>query len=82
MDLTEALKVFICYARCDKPQVLSLYERLKDVGVSPWMDVHSLVLGDQWRDVIKNAVTRADAFVVCLSPAFEEAGFRPMESPN
>ena len=60
-------KVFISYAREDQEEVKDLYRRLKDIGLSPWMDDENLVLGDPWARTIDEAIQSADFFLCCIS---------------
>ncbi|MFH0981569.1 MAG: toll/interleukin-1 receptor domain-containing protein [Planctomycetota bacterium] len=71
--------VFICYCKKDYQQATDLYDYLVAAGANPWLDRKDLVLGDNWEDEIKKAVTTADVFVVCLRSGFDEIGFRQKE---
>ena len=62
-----ALKVFLCHASGDKPQVRVLYKRLVVEGVDAWLDKEKLLPGQDWRVEIPRAVKEADVVVVCLS---------------
>ena len=62
-----ALKVFLCHASGDKPQVRTLYKRLLTEGVDAWLDQEKLLPGQDWRVEIPRAVQEADVVVVCLS---------------
>jgi outer membrane protein assembly factor BamD (BamD/ComL family) len=62
-----ALKVFLCHASGDKPQVRVLYKRLVVEGVDVWLDQEKLLPGQDWRVEIPRAVKEADVVVVCLS---------------
>ena len=62
-----ALKVFLCHASGDKPQVRTLYKRLVEEGVDAWLDQEKLLPGQDWRVEIPQAVLEADVVVVCLS---------------
>jgi hypothetical protein len=62
-----AAKVFISYAREDQADVKDLYRRLKDIGLSPWMDDEDLVVGDPWARTIDEAIQSADFFLFCIS---------------
>lgn len=62
-----ALKVFLCHASGDKPQVRTLYKRLIEEGVDAWLDQEKLLPGQDWRVEIPQAVQDADVVVVCLS---------------
>ncbi len=62
-----ALKVFLCHASGDKPQVRTLYKHLVVEGVDAWLDQEKLLPGYDWRIEIPRAVQEADVVVVCLS---------------
>ena len=55
-----ALKVFLCHASGDKPQVLVLYKHLVVEGVDAWLDQEKLLPGQDWRVEIPLAVQEAD----------------------
>ncbi|HXQ36418.1 MAG TPA: toll/interleukin-1 receptor domain-containing protein, partial [Anaerolineales bacterium] len=61
------LKVFLCHASGDKPQVRALYRRLVAEGVDAWLDQEKLLPGQDWQVEIPRAVREADVVVVCLS---------------
>jgi outer membrane protein assembly factor BamD (BamD/ComL family) len=61
------LKVFLCHASGDKPQVRALYKRLIVEGVDAWLDQEKLLPGQDWRVEIPRAVQESDVVVVCLS---------------
>lgn len=67
IDEKRALKVFLCHASGDKPQVRTLYKRLVEEGVDAWLDQEKLLPGQDWRVEIPRAVQDADVVVVCLS---------------
>jgi outer membrane protein assembly factor BamD (BamD/ComL family)/uncharacterized membrane protein len=64
---TRPLKVFLCHASGDKPQVRELYKRLVTEGVDAWLDQEKLLPGQDWRVEIPRAVKEADVVVICLS---------------
>lgn len=66
-DSKRPLKVFLCHASGDKPQVRALYRRLIAEGVDAWLDQEKLLPGQDWRVEIPRAVREADVVVVCLS---------------
>lgn len=66
-DEKRTLKVFLCHASGDKPQVRNLYKRLSTEGVDAWLDQEKLLPGQDWRVEIPRAVQEADVVVVCLS---------------
>jgi len=65
-NLTKA-HIFLCYARPDQEKVIVLYENLAAAGLVPWMDIKCIQGGEKWEVAIRQAIRRADFFVVCLS---------------
>jgi DNA (cytosine-5)-methyltransferase 1 len=61
------LRVFLCHSSKDKPIVRTLYHRLREDGVSPWLDEEDLLPGQKWEVEIPRAVQCSDAVIVCLS---------------
>jgi hypothetical protein len=59
--------VFIAYAAEDRALANRLYNDLADAGMSPWMDRHKLLPGQQWSKCIERAIETADFFVACFS---------------
>ena len=70
------LRAFLCHASADKETVRTLYRRLWEDGVEPWLDEEDLLPGQDWELEITNAVRTADVVIVCLSKkAVTKAGF-------
>jgi len=67
LDPEIKLKVFLCHASEDKPQVLELYEQLKRDGFDPWLDQKNLLPGQHWETAIPNAVRQAHVVIACVS---------------
>ncbi len=65
--INRPLRVFLCHASEDKPQVRELYHKLKRDGFSPWLDEEDLIAGQDWQLEIRRAVKIADVVLVCLS---------------
>lgn len=61
------LRIFLCYSLEDRSSVMELYRRLRAGGFDPWMDVHDICPGQEWRQEITRGLQRADVVVVCLS---------------
>lgn len=61
------LRVFLCHASADKPDVRVLYKRLISDGVDAWIDEEKLLPGQAWREVIPKEVRNSDIVIVCLS---------------
>jgi hypothetical protein len=73
------LKVFLCHADVDNKTVHALYELLVKDGVEAWLDKEKILPGQSWDYEIRKAVREADAFLVCLSKQFNQAGYRQKE---
>jgi hypothetical protein len=65
--MKQTAKVFLCYAKEDKPKVYELYQRLEDAGFEPWMDKVDLVGGEEWEPTIQKAIKNAHFFIACVS---------------
>ena len=65
---SESPRVFISYAREDEAHALALCDRLREHGISPWLDKNELLAGEEWADVIRIAIRQSDLVVICLSP--------------
>jgi hypothetical protein len=61
------MRVFISYAREDKDIARKLYQDLKSAGVEPWMDEYDLLVGQNWKNAITNAIEQSDFFLALLS---------------
>lgn len=61
------LKVFLCHASEDKPEVRELYKRLRQDGIDPWFDEVDLVGGIEWDIEIRKTVRKCDVILVCLT---------------
>lgn len=61
------LKIFLCHALEDKPQVLDLYHQLKKLGAAPWLDAEEILPGQEWNFEINKALDESDVILLCLS---------------
>ncbi|MFC1463972.1 MAG: TIR domain-containing protein [Candidatus Brachytrichaceae bacterium NZ_4S206] len=61
------LRVFLCHSSEDKPAVRTLYAKLRDAGVQPWLDEEDLLPGQKWKVEIPKAIRASDVILVCLS---------------
>lgn len=64
---TRSRLVFLCHSSPDKDVVREIYKRLRESGVSPWLDEEDLEAGQDWEYEIRSAVKRAAVVIVCLS---------------
>lgn len=63
--------IFISYKRQDKDKVFSIVEEIKHkTGVDCWIDLEGIESGDQFQNVIIDAIDKADIFVFMLSKNF------------
>src|SRR5215470_2670445 len=68
---SERYDVFLSHASEDKTDVaLPIAQRLKDHGLTVWIDAFELTLGDSLRRSIERGLSRSSFGVVILSPAF------------
>lgn len=65
--MRKTAKIFLCYAKEDKPQVERLHRELKLAGFEPWMDKVDLIGGEAWQPAIQAAIRQAHFFVACVS---------------
>jgi hypothetical protein len=66
IEAAKAPEVFICHAHEDKDYADSLYQKLKNEGIRPWLDKENLRGGDEWDKVIKKAIEKEIDYVVIL----------------
>jgi hypothetical protein len=65
-----APRVFICHAHEDKAAAASLYKKLLDAGLEPWLDKENLRGGSSWDEQIKRTIDKEiDYFLVLQSSA-------------
>lgn len=62
-----SLKVFISYAKEDRAQALTYFERLSEEGFSPWIDTKKLLPGQNWEAEIERAFSDANVVILLLS---------------
>jgi hypothetical protein len=67
LERSQQLKVFLCHSSSDKAVVRTLYSKLKEDGVNPWLDEEDLLAGQDWNQEIKRSVGNSDIVIVCLS---------------
>jgi hypothetical protein len=66
------MKLFVSYARRDRPAIDSLVRRIQQLGHETWLD-SKLEGGQAWWNEILSEIRNADAFVVALSEASVES---------
>ncbi len=74
------LRVFISYARADSTAFVDRLERdLKAQHFVPWVDRHGLEGGQEWMEIIQQAIDECHALAVVLSPAAVQSRFVRIE---
>jgi hypothetical protein len=63
----QQLKVFLCHAKEDKPDVREQYSRLKKDEFVPWLDEENLLPGQDWDLEVRRSVRATDVVLVFLS---------------
>ncbi len=61
------MKVFISYAREDIETARKLYHDLKRAGITPWMDKEDILIGENWKIAIRQAIKESSYFIALLS---------------
>jgi hypothetical protein len=61
------MKIFLCHASADKPEVRRLYRYLRSKGLDPWLDEYKLLAGQKWQEEIPKALYSSDAIIIVLS---------------
>jgi hypothetical protein len=59
--------IFLSYAKEDAEQVAKIYSDLKAALYQPWMDIHDIAGGQNWKFALQTAISTCDAAVLCLS---------------
>ena len=59
--------IFLSAARDDLPRVRPIYDGLSLSGFKPWLDVESLLPGQNWAQEIERAITNARAYLFFVS---------------
>jgi hypothetical protein len=61
--------IFVSYAHEDQDFARQLTSRLRESGRVPWQDLRNLRGGDYWQSKIDEALKKAEALVVVMSPS-------------
>ena len=52
----EHFDVFLCHNSLDKPAVQRISDRLRELGLSPWLDREQLRPGRPWQDILESKI--------------------------
>jgi len=61
--------VFLSHNSKDKPTVQALAQRLRDAGLTVWLDERDLVPGEPWQEGLEEGLARSRTVVVAIGPA-------------
>ena len=60
--------VFLSHNSADKPEVLKLDAKLREMGLNPWLDARHLIPGEPWGPAIERALGNSDTCAVIVGP--------------
>jgi formylglycine-generating enzyme required for sulfatase activity len=60
-------QIFLCHASEDKAPVREVYQQLKALGFTPWLDEVDILPGQDWNYEIEQALETSDFVIVFLS---------------
>ena len=66
-------EVFISYATSDRERVLSLVERLRNAGVTVWIDQAGIDVSSMWSKEIVSAIKECKVMLLSISPHSTES---------
>ncbi len=64
--MTDAPKVFLCYASEDRSQVEQLNLQLQEQGIEPWQDKQNLRTGDNWDRLLVHVINQQVNYVIVV----------------
>ena len=70
---TMSAEVFISYAAKDRERVLGLVKRLRDAGVTVWIDQAGIDVSTMWSQEIVNAIRDCKVMLLSISPHSTES---------
>lgn len=68
-------RVFIIYAKEDADIAKSISSQLHKAGLKPWLDVERILPGQNWKDTIKNELSKSAIAVLLVSKNTNKRGF-------
>lgn len=67
--MSHRFHVFLSHNSSDKPLVEEIANRLKAVGLEPWLDKWNLVPGDPWQPALEEALADCQSCAVFIGPS-------------
>lgn len=68
-QLYSAIKVFISYSRRESSAfALLIHDRLKEMGVNVFLDMESLMFGENWQTALENGIKECNYFILLIGP--------------
>jgi hypothetical protein len=60
--------VFLCHNSMDKPEVIVIAQKLRELGILPWLDVWELPPGRPWQSELERQISTIGAAAVFVGP--------------
>jgi hypothetical protein len=76
---TAGPRVYLTYSREDSAAARRIQQDLSDRGIETWLDIEQLAAGSEWRAQSQEALDKADALVVLVSPALRNNKYASQE---
>jgi energy-coupling factor transporter ATP-binding protein EcfA2 len=67
--MSHRFNVFLSHNSSDKPLVEEIANRLKAVGLEPWLDKWNLIPGDPWQPALEEALADCQSCAVFIGPS-------------
>jgi hypothetical protein len=64
MENSSKFDVFLCHNSKDKPEVREIRDRLKQVGLNPWLDEEELLAGGRWLELLQEEIVQVHSAAI------------------
>lgn len=68
MSTDQPFDAFLSHSGADKPAVETLAQRLRSVGIHPWLDKWQLIPGESWQEGLEKGLRESSVCVVFFGP--------------
>jgi hypothetical protein len=58
--------VFLCHNSADKPEVIEIAQKLKAMGLKPWLDIWEIPGGVDWQEVLEDQIAEIKSAAVFI----------------
>jgi GTPase SAR1 family protein len=66
---TRDFDVFLCHNSKDKAEVMAIGERLRELGILPWLDIWEIPPGKRWQQELRRAIKSVKTVAVFIGPS-------------